>query len=67
MAKRRSSVRPIRSERVSLRLPRFLAKSLRALARKEAMPLNFVIVAILNDDAYARKLQAHAAKTDRPA
>ncbi len=55
MAKRKSSVRPIRSERITIRIPRFLLKYLRGRARKEALPLNFIIVATLNDDATARK------------
>lgn len=52
--------KPVRSERVTIRLPRYLLTELKRRARKDALPLNFVIVAALCAESLARKYEASA-------
>ena len=47
--------KPVRSERVTIRVPKYVLRELRARSRKDALPLNFIIVSILCADSVARK------------
>ena len=56
MAKRKSSVRTVRSERMTLRLPLPLWKYWHARAHAEGLPVNFLVVAVLKDAALAARI-----------